>query len=346
MNPRLPLLLLLAALPHSALAEAPWVMKPAGKDWKITGFDNDLDLSGIASADGRHCIIGSDESHFIQPGKIDPANHLITALPTVPLLPPHLLTAKTEIDIEGVAWSAHDACYYVTGSHGLGKKKGDVQESRSRVFRIPYDAKTGSIQPAEIRFASLRGILESFPETARHLLKPLQQNGLNIEGLTVSGNRLFFGLRAPNIENLGFIVEACPAHLFDGEGAAPRLHPVTLGPQRGIREIAALADGFLILTGNASAETSKQFPKTLAPGPDKHFELLHWKPANGTHTTHIGTIPPAGKGKAEALLILTESTQAVELLVLFDSLPGGGPLALRLEAKPPSPASKPHPGNP
>jgi hypothetical protein len=337
MNPRTALLILLACLPHITLAEAPWRMKLTDEPWKLTGFANDLDLSGIASADGRHCLVGSDESFSIQPGRIDPATRHIEALPAVPLLPPHLLTAKTEVDIEGVAWSAADSCYYVTGSHGLGKKKGEVQESRSRVFRIPFDAATGTIQPAAIRFATLRGVLEGFPETKPFLLKPLQQNGLNIEGLTVSGNRLYFGLRAPNVENLGYVVEVDPASLFDGEGAAPRLHPVELGPQRGIREIATLAKGFLILTGNASAETSKQFPETLAPGPDKHFELLYWNPADDPQTSHIGSIPAAGKGKAEALLIQNESPERIDLLVLFDSLPGGGPLALRLEAKPPSP---------
>ena len=84
-RPHLAIIALLAVAQAAPAASGPWRITHTEQTWQITGFDNDLDLSGIASANGKHCLIGSDESHFVQPGEINPTNQRITALPAAPL---------------------------------------------------------------------------------------------------------------------------------------------------------------------------------------------------------------------------------------------------------------------
>jgi len=80
-------------------------MKLAGKSWHLADFAEALDLSGIASADMHHCLVGSDESFHIQPGRIDRANQRIESRRTIPLIPTDQADKNTELNIEGVAVS-------------------------------------------------------------------------------------------------------------------------------------------------------------------------------------------------------------------------------------------------
>ena len=302
------------------------------EDWHLAAFEESLDLSGIASADLRHCLVGSDESFYIQPGLIDTAARRIESRRPLPLIPTTEADKDTEIDIEGVTWSESESSYYVIGSHGLGKKKGDIQPARNTIFQIPYSKEKGDIDHDSIRQSSLLPLLETIPQTAAHLRRPLQHNGLNIEGLTASDGKLFIGLRAPNVDGRGVVIGVDPATIFDGADHAPQVFAVELGAERGIREIAAVRDGFLILTGNSSAEASKRFPDTRATGPDDRFEILHWNPDDGSRTSKIGELPHNG-GKAEGVLILGETSETITLIVLYDGLLGGAPVTVRLDRR-------------
>jgi hypothetical protein len=316
----------------SCSPSAPWKIKAMSEDWHLAAFEEALDISGIASADMRHCIVGSDESFYIQPGIIDSTTRRIESRRPVSLIPTTEADKNTEIDIEGVAWCEEDSSYYITGSHGLGKKKGDFQSARNTLFQVPYLGHKGEIDPTAIRRTSLLPLLEKIPEIAPQIQKPLQHNGLNIEGLTASGGLLYIGLRAPNIDGRGLVIAIDPAAAFDGADIPPRVHTVELGNGRGIREISAIRSGFLILTGNASAEASKKIPDSQAPGPDDRFEILHWNPADGSRVSLLGELPRNG-GKAESLLILEENADAVTFIVIFDGLPGGAPVTIRMERR-------------
>ena len=298
-------------------------------EWQLAGFDNSLDLSGIAAANGTQCLIGSDEEFYVQPGVIDLAKKRIESgrLIALPVQPD--AKGKMEADIEGVTFSKEDQAYYVVGSHGLGKKKGDFQPGRHSVYKIPVDPATGMVRKDRIQRSSLLPWLEKTPLLEPYVRKPLQQNGLNIEGLTCAKGRLYFGLRAPNQDGHGLVIELSPRDLFNGEPKELEVHEIAIPKGRGIREIAAVRDGFVLLTGNASAEASKKIPFSMAAGPDVHFDVLFWDGGDSTKTTRIGSLPQNG-GKAEALLVLNDSADAVDMLVIFDGLTGGAPLAVRL----------------
>ena len=324
----------LIALLGSALVLPSCLGEPAGsrrmevlaEEWHLAGFENSLDLSGIATSNGTQVLVGSDESFYIQPGEIDRAKHRIESRRPIAL--PVEATKKAEVDIEGVAFSPDDQAYYAVGSHGLGKKKGDFQADRHSICQIPVDPGTGLVRKEGIRRASLLPWLEKTPLLSPYVKKPLQQNGLNIEGLTWSGGKLFFGLRAPNADGRGVIIEIAPGEIFGGKPRELKVHEIAIPKGRGFREIVALKEGFILLTGNASAEASKKIPVTMAAGPDTRFDLLYW-PGGGAQAEKIGTLPDNG-GKAEALLVLEETAGHADVLVIFDGLQGGEPVAVRI----------------
>jgi hypothetical protein len=311
----------LASCNHSV-----WRLETLPVAWRMDGFEHSLDLSGIAAASATQCLVGSDESFYVQPGLIDPATRRIHPLEPIPL-PVEAASRKVEVDIEGIAFAAAERAYYVVGSHGVGKKKADFQPARHSVYRVPLRPDSDQVQAAAIERSSLLPWLEKTPLLVPYVKRQLQQNGLNIEGLAYANGRLFFGLRAPNKDGRGLVIELAAAELFGGPPKPLTVHELALPRGRGIREVVAVSDGFLLLTGNASAEATKKFPTSQAPGPDTRFELLHW---NGRDSVpaNIGTLPASG-GKAEGLLVLAETDRHIDALVIFDGLPDGRPLTVR-----------------
>ncbi len=297
--------------------------------WTFRGFREDQDLSGVAAWDEKHVLVVTDETVTVQGGIMDRAARTVTAGVEIPL-PVSVTGEKVEADAEGVAVLREDGAYYVTGSHGLGKKKADFQPSRCQVYRIAVDAATGEPRAQGITVASLLPWVEKHPDLASHVKQPLQLNGFNIEGLAAQAGRLWFGLRAPNLNGVAFVIEADPAELFAGKTEGMKLHRIPVGQGAGIREIAALRDGFLVLTGNASAEATRKQPVTRAPGEDQKFVLWFWRPSGpGSYSERIGEIPEPS-AKAEGLLILGEESGRLDVLVLFDSAAGGGPKQYRV----------------
>jgi hypothetical protein len=306
-----------------------WTVREAGEAWRFAGFREAHDLSGIARASGRHAIVVADESHELQPGILDLAKRTLQAADPIklPVQVGKQGKKKPEADLEAVAWNPLDSCYYVIGSHGVGKKKGDHQASRHLIFRIPFNAATGHLNVSGIERATLTPIIEGIAELRPFVHQPLQQNGLNIEGMAARAGRLWIGLRAPSVAGNAFILEVDPKKLF-GSGADAVVHMIHLGRGRGIRELAAVSDGLLILAGNAAAEASKRFPESEATGPDRSFTLHHWIPRR--NSAPLIARLPVSDGKAEGLMVIGEQTSSIKVLVLFDGILAGGPRAFVL----------------
>jgi hypothetical protein len=300
--------------------------------WRALGFAEDKDLSGIARISPTQALVCSDELRAVQTATIDSATSTITAGALITLLPDGI-EGESECDLEGVAVAPEEPAYYVIGSHGVGKKKGDFQASRTHVFRIPIDPATRQPQAAGITVGSLRPWLEKDPVLSRYVGQPLQENGFNIEGLTYQTGKLWIGVRGPNLNGDAFVIEAVPASLFTPAPVAT-LHRLKLGPGHGIREIVALKQGFIVLAGNACAETSKTFPKSLAPGPDVGFVLHEWQPPAPPKVLLKLSALPEG-AKAEGLLLLSETDAEIKLLVLCDGVRGASPQGVTLARRPP-----------
>src|SRR3954464_2721240 len=83
--------------------------------------------------------------------------------------------------------------------------------------------------------------------------RDLEPNGLNLEGLAVVGGMLYAGLRAPSLDGSAFIVSTDVEPLFTPDTPlVPRVIPLALGRDTGIRDLALLPDGrLLVLAGPA-----------------------------------------------------------------------------------------------
>jgi hypothetical protein len=101
-----------------------------------------------------------------------------------------------------------------------------------------------------------------------------------------------------------------------------------LGPGLGIREIVAARSGFLIIAGNAGSDPSETYPESADYDEGRGFLIFHWDSASG-EAHSIGAIPdPAGK--AEAMTILGESEEHIDVLILFDGADNGEPSVYRI----------------
>lgn len=284
----------------------------------------DRDLSGIACVSPTRGLIGADESGAVQVVELSRADRSLKVLRTVALV-----SANQELDVEAVA--SEGAFYYIVGSHGVAKKSGSMQMSRYRIFRLQVDPITGMPVNAgnALAGAGLSGLLEADPTLGRYFARPLQEQGVNIEGLAVRNGRLFIGLRNPNLDGHAFVVEVSAHDVFAG-GSPPahRLHTLKLGKGLGIREIVAARSGFLIIAGNAGSEPSKKHPRAVDYSRDRGFWMFTWD-GKGAAVHKVGRIPNA-PGKAEAMTILEESADEVTVLILFDGAPKGRPSVYRI----------------
>jgi hypothetical protein len=224
-----------------------------------------------------------------------------------------------EFDGEGVAWSHADRAFYVIGSHACGRR-GRFRRSTHLLARIRTDAAGGSPQPPELTWRLGEAILHH-PLLAPYYGLPRDETrrGLDIEGIAVTRRGLMFGLRAPSLQVPGptdiwhgLILTAHPNALFSNAGAPPelRIARVPLAPGTGIRDLAALRDGrLLVLTGGTQDQRPAQSILLLTPG-----DAEIWQP-----TVLVQGLPEAFRGsKAEGLTVTSEAGGAVTLIVLFE----------------------------
>jgi hypothetical protein len=302
---------------------------PAGRWSRIELVDHysftgslreDTNLSGIACLSEKSCLVGADEGRAVQMVELSRTAKTLKVVRTIPLL-----QSGKEIDIEAIA--AEGDSYYIIGSHGISKKQGEQQSNRFRIFRLKVDRTTG--MPAGVDAASLSGILRADAVLGEHFQMPLQQSGVNIEGLAVRNGRLFVGFRGPNLDGVAFVMEIAAADVFEGRPKPQyTLHKLRLGEGLGIREIVAAMSGFLIIAGNAGSEPSEKFTESENYEEDREYSLVFWD-GKGSEVRRIGPIPDP-PGKAEAMTILDESASEITALILFDGPQGGRPSVYRI----------------
>lgn len=261
-----------------------------------SGDDGHRDLSSIVCV-GDDLWLGTDEgTSLLRLTRVAPDRWAQAV--TVPL--DQLLTlpadADDEIDVEGL--DASDGWLWVTGSHSIRRRKPDDDDSpahrmrdlartsrkgnRHLLARVPlvpsagraggFDAvrETVDADGATRRAARLPGTrsrdaltaaLRDDPHVAPFLDIPGKDNGFDVEGLAVDGDRLWLGLRGPVLRGLAMVLAVVPrADADDTADDALRLR--RCGPRGrryekffldlfglGVRELCLHGDDLLILAG-------------------------------------------------------------------------------------------------
>ncbi|MEU4219835.1 DUF3616 domain-containing protein [Actinoplanes sp. NPDC026623] len=194
--------------------------------------------------------------------------------------------ADEEADIEGLARTGH--FLWAVGSHSLRRKQikerhaGDKalrrlarvegQPNRQVLVRLPIADVDGLPTPVpEIevdgerhRVAQLdtrdglRTLLRHDEHLAPFLAIPGKDNGLDIEGIAVSGDRVYLGLRGPVLRGWAFVLELRPyvdprepgrLRLRDFEdGRSYRKHVLDLDGL-GVRDLCPAGEDLLVLAG-------------------------------------------------------------------------------------------------
>ena len=313
------------------------------------------DLSGLAC---RHtpagspldCLTVNDESSFAQrltvadrilaPGAQDNDRVKLIGdnMPTSAVgKPPSLNDCPggagefDEFDGEAVAFAPNAAgggAYYIAGSHGCSRNSGKARLSSFLFAQIPV-APSGALSDARLSWKLSDVLKNATPVTANFgkSLAPDKQ-GLNIEGIAVTGDWLRLGLRAPSVQGTAFIVSTSIAAVFDPGTTAPpaTVFPLLLGPDAGIRDMTALPDGrLLVLSGPAQDQSNVAFGIVLVTLNDA---------ATTADVKHVGWLEDFTGGgeraKAEAITVVGSDGDALRVLVMFDGVENGGPREYRV----------------
>lgn len=336
----------IALLLTSSLAHAEITL--SGREWKVDpAFQKDdkarSSISGAACVTGTvHCIAVNDEKKYAQFFDIDGST--LRPRQLIRLLPDEIQGVDMkEIDAEGVHYAPPAAAgapgfYYVTGSHGLTRKRGTFSPSAFFLFRFPVDPSTGrpsypfdddSVAPQIQRTALLRDMLRNQEALSSHVERRLDECGVTVEGLAVLGNDLLLGLRAPSVGGSAFVVRVAVADLFKDTVPRGTTKALPLGSGIGVRDLAAVSNGLLILGGRSlDSDPAPQGPpecraQTMKPRPAVWF----WSGRDSDPPKALGTLPgTSATKKAESLLVLEETTSTYRVLVLFDSEENGEPM--------------------
>jgi hypothetical protein len=301
------------------------------------------DLSGIAcipvgQGKAYRCLAVNDETQTaqfatVEDGKIEAGEEIRligespdpeTVGPRPRSVPCRRITEDfEEFDGEGVAYAA--PYFYVVGSHGCSRKKGKFRLSTFILARIrvdqegrPVDAAGNVLTGSQVHEAvettyRLSDLLPRAEEAGAYFGEELDEEtkGLNIEGIAVQGENIFLGLRAPSIGGRAFIVHANVDELFKaGREPAPATAlvetiPVALGPDVGIRDLAPLPDGRLLIL--AGAAYGDEMPYSIFVVDSTGANLQELLPPQSDQPT-----------RAEGMTVLEATDKEIRLLILFD----------------------------
>lgn len=316
---------LVIAFADAGKADAQTKLEPAPTSWTVSEkFEKNKDartnLSGAACTTRAppftSCVIVNDEKKYAQFFAMD--GTVIHPEKVIRLIADD---QKGNPDAEGAAYDA--GYFYITGSHGRSRHHPKKKNKSSYiVFRFPVDAATGrpTFRVSEdevVGVESSRRIREVVKDmVAAFYDKRLDQNGVNIEGIAVRDGRIYFGLRGPSDQGKAFVLSVdAKAAFSQDEDLRARADILRLGPRTGIRDLATVADGLLVLTGPVNEQE-------VAPA------VRHWDPNTGLLGPARELLIPevAKKGKAETLLILKDvAGEPWRALVMFDGPKNGAP---------------------
>lgn len=134
---------------------------------------------------------------------------------------------------------------------------------------------------------------------------------------------MHLGFRGPSVEGQAFILSVDAGAAFTSDKPLhPKVVRLPLGPATGIRDLAAVRDGLVLLTGPVNDQA-------VAP------MLWHWTDKTGTLTSLGALLPPknlpAG-AKAETVLVLRdEAGKPLRLLIMYDGAENGFPTEYRVK---------------
>ena len=180
---------------------------------------------------------------------------------------------EDESDLEGLAFDGNRL--WMTGSHALVRKKYDKRRTDKLLDGDRPDRETartllGFVEIAadgtpvansgchlpldEAEDSLLAAIGRDWKELGRAVKRPAKENGLDIEGIAVTGQRVFLGLRGPVLGPYSIVLEIEVAvagrslEIVERDGLRCRPHLIDTGGL-GIRDLLLHPSGLVVLAG-------------------------------------------------------------------------------------------------
>lgn len=243
-----------------------------------------------------------------------------------------------EMDLEAIACDGK--VVYILGSHSCTRPKLndrlEVSDQHLLIQNIvPHAGRdvllrftlSDAGQVTGLERTSLRPWLKKHPLLSAFSHVPGKENGIDLEGLAFHQGQLFIGCRGPILRD-GWVPIIVGQFETLHEKADVRY--VQLGGL-GIREMVKVRDGFLLIAG----------PLGAGPG---GFHVYFWdgmdclpgqrrdavKPGR---CIKLGSFPEPLDGNPEGMVLLHETDDVYELLVVFDGAMNGGPRRYRLSKR-------------
>jgi hypothetical protein len=332
------LLSVLLAVTASSTAysdKLPPLVSPEPVEWRVASiFEKNakgdklkdqprMNLSGAACVPTKpkftSCLIANDEKKYAQFFSID--GNVLTPRNLI-----RLSDADKDPDAEGVAYA--DGFFYVTGSHGRSRNTNKENESSYAIFRFAVDPATGvpKVGPSDERVEGvqssprLRDAIANADELKKFFNQPLAGGGVNIEGIAVKNRRMHFGFRGPSVDSQAFVLSVDADAIFTpSDDLKSKVTPLELGKNTGIRDLATVSDGILILAGPTRDE-KVPYSVWLWDGSSKKARPLG--------TLDLSRVDK--DAKAEILLLLEEDGLNIRVLVMFDGIENGGAMSFKI----------------
>lgn len=290
-------------------------------------IDAGMDLSGVVVVQD-FLVLGADEGHLLQIFRHDPKSGTWR-------LHQRLALAKRdqETDIEAITYGA--GCLYIVGSHSYHRRRMrpefssrrnrqrlqeiDRDSSRNHLYRVPFDSKGGKL--GKVSDIDLSKRLGRDPLLKRFFGLPSKENGIDIEGMSFRRKKLYVGFRGPVLRE-----NHVPVMVFEFDRLKEyQLRFVRLGGQ-GIRDMAALKQGFLVLSG----------PVNNSPGPFclwwwDGFDQVPGKDRTVRDAVMLGAVSTPGGAKAEGLALVGQSEGQAEVIVVYETNTAAQAISMRVE---------------
>lgn len=306
-----------------------------------------VNLSAIHAA-GQYLWIAGDETATVErltrTGDRAFGEHVSFELDPLVRLPG---AADEEVDVEGLAFV--DGYLWVVGSHSAKRKKLKSHHSDDKSAKrlakvspeparrllarlavrddVPVTETEDGRSSLAVGEPNVYDLLEDDEHLGPFLPIPGKDNGLDIEGIAVHGERVFLGLRGPVLRGWAAVLELCPS--ADGEelelrkidGKARHIKHFLDLDGLGIRDLCEYGEDLLVLAG----------PSMDLDGPVRVYRWPGAAKLSAPDVVHRAELErmvdlPYGEGDdhAEGITLYSER----ELLVVYDS-----PAADRLPAK-------------
>lgn len=306
---------------------------------EISGKDGGVaqDISGMAciptAGSETLCLLINDENtsaQFVslngselQPGAVLPI--IGRAAPKNAVgTPPSITCAEVKkfADLDGEGVTYENRQFYVVGSHGCSRNSNSFRLSSFILARVSMAGTGETVKSTELTYR-LSDVLVAAAQAGDRFGKHLDTagNGLNIEGIAISGGKLWAGLRAPVDDGKAYLIGASIDELFAPGSAkwmgAPDVRILPLSAGRGIRDLASLSAGRLLLLSGPAQNQDIDYRLHLVDLNTSAPPIL------------IGVLENVPYGKAEVVAVMRESRDTLEFIVMFDGVKNGGGLLYR-----------------